>query len=288
MFRTTAQSDFFRGNRLFTLLAFAFAIIAGVLVFVAVQSAQDDDSGSGASIGGAVPVVVAARDIDARTKITADMIRIEQVPTAAVISGAFENESPVIGQVARFPIAEREQLSAQKLGVGAFFDADENEGLAFIIPEGYRGLALTVDESTAVGGHIIAGDHVDIIVLLDEDIAGIEKAVTALQDIEVLAVAQETQEAVPPPIAGDDQSSEDAFAAARARDLGIRPEDAEANPGARTLTLAVTPAQAQLLALAQQHGEIILTLRPFESQEALPLDPADLLPIGALPESERD
>jgi len=56
----------------------------------------------------------------------------------------------------------------------------------------------------------------------------------------------------------------------------------EANPKARTVTLAVTQGQAQLLALVQAKGDLALSLRSFGDKEPVTLPETDLIPYGAV------
>jgi Flp pilus assembly protein CpaB len=96
------------------------------------------------------------------------------------------------------------------------------------------------------------------------------KAVTLLQNVEVLAVAQEAQEPLPVASEGD--------AAGGSR--GGRPDDAERQPDATSATLAVSPQDAQLLALVHEAGGVIwLALRPAGDQDTSPPGESNLLPF---------
>ena len=53
----------------------------------------------------------------------------------------------------------------------------------------------------------------------------------------------------------------------------LRPEDALAQPGARSVTLAVTPEQTQLLFMAAQQGTLGLALRAFGEETETVLQP---------------
>ena len=83
--------------------------------------------------------------------------------------------------------------------------------------------------------------------------------VTLLQDVRVLAVAQSLPgEAVP-----SADSKPELGAAIRG----------EADPKAATVTLEITPQQAQLLAMADQLGTLRLALRPFGEEGRVPVVP---------------
>jgi len=228
-------------------------------------------------------VVVANKDIPARTELTADMLEVADLPPEQVLRSTFSEEELVVGQVTRYPLAESEQVTLTKVGPQT---AEEEPGLSFVIPQGMRAFSIRVSEVSSVGGLVLPGDLVDIIAIFDEGVVGFDKAVTLLQNIEVLAVAQAAQEAIPP--AATDEAEEEAEAdgteeVAATRSLGLRPEDVEANPSARTVTLAVTPEQAQLLALTQARGELALSLRSYGDEAEVQLGESTLAPWGGSP-----
>jgi Flp pilus assembly protein CpaB len=51
-----------------------------------------------------------------------------------------------------------------------------------------------------------------------------------------------------------------------------RISEARPNPGAGTVTLALTAEDAQLIFLAESHGEIRFAMRPFGDSEERPID----------------
>ena len=279
-------------------LAVGFAIIAGLLVFAALSDGGGSSSSTATSAGAATLLrVVAVDDIPARTRVTAEMVAVQPIPVEAALINAFASSESVVGQVTRFPIAANEQIGPQK--VGATFEDGEaaDSGLSFVIPAGHRAVSISVTESSAVAGLVVAGDRVDVLALLDLDLAGLEKAVTVLQNVEVLSVAQVAQRAVPPPATAEEEAATEAAATeAAASDaavagtdtLGVRPLAPEPQPSARTVTLAVSPEDAQLLALADQHATLWLTLRAFDDDETVTVSDSDLLLIGVLHPDLRD
>src|SRR5690606_11727017 len=134
-----------------------------------------------------------------------------------------------------------------------------------------RGVSVPFSEVMGAGGLVVPGDRVDVLVAteygrlfgpdqLREDPetnsdAGHPTVITLLQDVLVLAVGQEF---TPPLDEGRDPST-------------LRGEDAAAQPTARSVTVAITPDQAQKLFMATQEGTLGLALRPFgdESQASL-------------------
>ena len=260
-----------RPGRSLLLLALLFAVIAAVLVFVALN--QNDESDKKTAASATTKVVVATQDISARTTLDAGMLKVADVPTDSVLKGTFSNVDDLDGQVTRYPLVSGEQVTATKIGV----QKDDETGLSFVFPQGTRAFSIQVSEASSAGGLILPGDLVDVIAILDEDIVGIDKAVTLVQGVEVLAVAQEAQEPIPAA-----RPTGTVTPSAVTGTLGERPEDVEANPKARTVTLAVTQEQAQLLALVQAKGELALSLRSFGDKAPVAPPETDLIPYGAV------
>ena len=263
-----------RPGRSLLLLALLFAVIAAVLVFVALN--QNDESDKKTAASATTKVVVATQDISARTTLDAGMLKVADVPTDSVLKGTFSNVDDLDGQVTRYPLVSGEQVTATKIGV----QKDDETGLSFVFPQGTRAFSIQVSEASSAGGLILPGDLVDVIAILDEDIVGIDKAVTLVQGVEVLAVAQEAQEPIPAA-----RPTGTVTPSAVTGTLGDRPEDVKANPGARTVTLAVTQEQAQLLALVQAKGELALSLRSFGDKAPVAPPETDLIPYGAVRET---
>lgn len=280
---TATRPDGERMGRIFLILAVGLGVLAAALAVIALS----DRGGSSSSPTQVTMVfrVVAAEDIPARTRISPAMLRIEEVPVSAALEGSYLDLDRVDGLVARYPIAAREQLTTHKVGA-TFNDLEATSSLSFVVPVGLRAVSVEVTEFSAVGGLIVAGDRVDIIALFDVALAGIEKAVTILQDVEVASVAQTAQRPVPPPASSDADSTAEEAAAIRSS-AGLRPDEIDPQPSLRTVTLLVGADDAQLLVLAGVEGRLWITLRGFEDSEQLPLVERDLLEAGVLPPSLR-
>jgi pilus assembly protein CpaB len=261
-----------RPGRSLLLLALLFAVVAAVLVFVALNNGGGNEE---TTAGGATTkVVVAAHDIAARTTLDGSMLEVADVPTGSVLDGTFSNIDDLDGQVTRYPLVRGEQVVASNVGV----QKNDEKGLSFVVPPGMRGFSIQVSEESSAGGLILPGDLVDVIGILQEDTVGVDKAVTLVQGVEVLAVAQEAQEPIPAARATGTPTP-----SAVSGTLGERPSDVAPNPGARTVTLAVTQEQAQLLALVQSKGELALSLRSFGDKEPVSPPETNLIPWGAAP-----
>jgi pilus assembly protein CpaB len=257
-------------NRRFILLAVVLGLIGAILVYVAFS--RGGGSGGGAS-SNQVPVVVAKADIAARTKITASMVEVKLVNVGDASATAYQETDQVIGQVTRFPITANEQVLSTKVVPFEGTGSVPGKSLSYTIPSGKRAIAITVEQVVAAGGLIIPGDYVDVLVVYDvsfqtdpTDPSSRETAEaflvnTLFQDKEVLAVSQTVVDTV----AGQSDDG---------NGHRSRNSEAKADAGATTITLALTPEEAQKLYLADLNGKIRLTVRPFgDDQGERPLDP---------------
>ncbi len=253
-----------KSNRSILLLALAFGVISAVLVGVILSSrggSGGEESVAAGSVPVSVPVVVAARDIPARSTITEDMLAVKQLPPDT-LQGVFANTTPLVGAITLQPIVAGEPILPIKVA-----EPGREQGLAFVIPEGMRAISITATEVVGSGGLIVPGDFVDVIATFSADDVGSDKAVTVLQNVQVLAVAQSVQKVVSPTATGNDNQ----VATAEGGNAGLRDGEVDPNPSAKSVTLSVTPEGAQLLFLAEQHGQLRLLLRPFgdDSQQVV-------------------
>jgi pilus assembly protein CpaB len=225
-----------------------------------------------------LPTLVATRDIPPHVRLDETMVVAKDVPRTWQQPKALTKVDDVIGQITSVPIFAGEQVVATKLVTA------DDAGLAYYVPTGTRAIALGVDVFNAVGGHIKAGNHVDI--LGNFDFGSGEKSdlrtVTIMQDVQVLSVV-------------DDIGT---ITARQVRELPPegeegRPEEAPPGPSetlmsAATITVAVTPEAAQRLSMAQELGRLTLVLRSlWESEGKTELAPATVQSTLGMPEQVR-
>lgn len=214
-------------------------------------------------------VLVAGQDIPVRTKITSDMVREEGIPVSAKHPEALSLIRQADGQVTRLPITKGEQVLATKLTA-----VREESGLSFIIPPSKRAVAVTTSEVIGAGGLVLPGDRVDVIAVFDAKTMGKDMATIILQDIEVMAVAQKLEGELP------DKSvierAGQALDGGSKGTLSVPKERGQPQPAAKTVTLAVTPEEAQRLFLSEAYGKIRLALRPNQERSRVDLQEATL------------
>ncbi|HTE83668.1 MAG TPA: Flp pilus assembly protein CpaB [Dehalococcoidia bacterium] len=211
------------------------------------------------------PVVVSSKAITPATTITADMLTVKKVTPGDLAQTAFTQPKDVVGKIARYDVPAGAQIVPTMLLVPGSSDA-----LSFVVPPGKRAVAVAAGNVSGAGNHIRPGDNVDVLVNMDVTklssnlpaAGGGRGVVTLLQNVQVLAVAANTQK------------------------LGTTGPQDKANPDNLTggdpggsVMLAVDPTQAELLFLAETEGTIRLTLRSFGDQDQLQV-PAVLEPLA--------
>ena len=189
-------------------------------------------------------VLVAQRALPVGTIITADSVSFQGWPDELVKDAYYiEGEadmSKLLGTVVRFPIT-----AGQPLTPGSLVAPGDRGFLAAALAPGMRAITIPVSAKTGVGGFVFPGDRVDL--MLTQDVKGegsgdsLRTAETILRNLRVLATDQATDSEVV-----DGKTVVHAF---------------------RTVTLEVTPRIAEKVAVAQEIGEISLSLRAIADNQ---------------------
>jgi pilus assembly protein CpaB len=181
-------------------------------------------------------VVVAKVDIPLKTKITAEMVELQQIPNDYIQPGAMMALDQVVGIVAREQVLAGEQINQRVLVTGG-----KDLGFSGVIPRDKRAVTITITDITAVGGFVKPGDYVDIVVTYDKSEVGSHTSRVVFQNIQVLAL--------------------NALTEAGATTTSLK--DSKEGTKAMNITLAVSPEQEAAITLADEKGRIRLALRPY-------------------------
>jgi pilus assembly protein CpaB len=242
--------------------AIIISLLFGVLAWVFVWLYNSSRESELLQIAELRPVVLAATDILPGTAIEENMIVQDNVPLKYRQPSAFESTREVVGQIAAVPIQQGSQvLGTAMTGLG--------RNLTTKIPRGMRGVAVAVTDVTGVAGLVAANNYVDVLATLKLGSApGASNqrtfVTTLFQNVLVLAVGSDLGEVRS--TAGADQ---DALAAIAQQE----------QQRFTTVTLALTPQQVQDLVLAQDVGDVSLSLRSFREGEQ-PVDLSRSTPAG--------
>lgn len=222
------------------LLALASGLLAAYLAF---RFLRQPTAGNVAQAAEAptVGVVVAARNLEPGQQLTQQDVRLIDWPASALPDGFAAAADEVVGRGVISPLRVNEPILFSKIAA-----PDGGVGLQATIDQGRRGVAVRVNDVIGLSGWIRRGHRVDVLVTLDQG-AEVQEPVTkvVLQDILVLAVGPNMSQANPD-------------------------EPVEAG----TAILAVTPEEAEKLALAANKGSIQLALRNLLDRDTVTTDGA--------------
>lgn len=225
-------------NRKLLFIAVIFALLASVITYNYIDNIEQKSN----VVIPSEEVVVAKVTIPAETEITMDMLELKSFEIDQVPPSSYGSANEIIGQVTKETIYSGEPIIHERI-------ADENykkNHLSYSVPEGYRAVTLQYNPVMGVGNFIQPGDYVDVIGTYDENISPTDADVSKviLQNVLVLAVGANT---------------------------GIDLEQKNATD-IQTITLAVTPIEAEKLVFTEEKGSVRLMLRPL-NEESKPATP---------------
>lgn len=188
-------------------------------------------------------VLVAARDLPSGRVLRESDLARREMPSAFVPGGALPVEAVAraVGQQLVFALRRGDALVESHLA------GREGPTLAARLQHGTRAVTVPVDEVSSQAGLVRPGDRVDLMLAEERTESGGRCVVVRplLEAVTVLATGR-TQRPLP----------------GTAMTLAAQLEDIDASPDYSTITLDVTPEQAQLLAVGLRIGELVPLLRP--------------------------
>lgn len=236
-------------------LIIAILLAAAAAVIVLRTSSSGPSAPLTAPIPGAsaplkgVNIYVAAKQIPAGAKITQEMVAVQPWPENQMLEGfvrADNGTATVVGSIARGTFQAQEPILASKIA-----GVNDANFLAGDLPKGMRVITIATNEIEGVAGFVFPGDHVDI--LLTHDVGkgaspfpggAKQDAVTEtlLNNVKVVAV---------------DQRSSSAGALDKDGKLIVP----------RSVSLMVSPGDAQRLRLGAKEGTLTMMLRGVDDRE---------------------
>ena len=293
------------------------ALIMGVAAAAAVYALVSKNQEPGLAAPNALPtstavpttpVLIARQDIAAGTQLTEDLLEVRDIPTELRNNRALSSEDQAVGKMAAVALVQGEQILDTRVTDSP---VAVNDTFAGTVPVGKRAISVVFDEVIGAGALVQPGDHVDVLAFFELDVKDFtvksaEPTETTdntnnsdknqpdykqyvstyiVQNVEVLAVSQavtpdelgvESNTTLPTPTpVGTSEATEVAQPVAR--------------PDAKSVTLAVTPEEAQRLLLAAQtvkneKGSLRLAMRAPGDTTTVDLDAAQLgnIPLGDL------
>jgi pilus assembly protein CpaB len=209
-------------------LAFCLALVASLAAYRFLsEKKRAAENAKLQTVGVAVAVV----DIPLGTTINSNQVALSPWPKDLQPRDALTAVKPAIGRIALRDILRGEPVVESRL-----VPTDKSAGLLSLkVPAGMRAFSVKVNEFVGVGGFIVPDSRVDVVVTtaVSPDRQQEQVSKTFLQDILVLAAGQLVEQKENKPVT------------------------------VNTVTLAVTPEDAEKLALASNDGKIHLVMRNF-------------------------
>ncbi len=220
-----------------SLILLSLALGCGLVASVGINQVMSKGSPVVQAPSEKVSVFVAKKEIAMNDLITPDMLTAKQMPKDVVPPGALTSLKDVEDRRAATRIIVDDILLDAKL----LKKGEKGRGSDHI-PPGMRSVAIKVDATSASGFLVRQGDHVDLMVYLRKNGAnGVQNTMikTFLQNVRILAA--------------DNVLTESA--------------DGKGQKTMKTVSLLVTPEQAEVVTIAASMGKITLSLRSPKDTE---------------------
>ena len=226
------------------LVFFGIAVILGLvtsmLVFSWLQNEKNRLMAAPLPLTQNVQVVVANADFAWGTKLTSEMVQIQEFPSGVVPEGHFTSVDAVKDRIVMVDIKRNELLLESKLApVGA-----TTGGVAAVTDVNKRAMSVKVDDVIGVAGFIKPADRVDVMVTIEPENGkqGSTMAKVILENVKVLAAGTQMERK------GKDEEPKQV----------------------QVITVEVDVEEAEKLALASNQGRLRLALRnPLNTQHVL-------------------
>lgn len=232
------------------LLAAVLAVAAGGVATLYMKGAS---GAAGKRASELYPVVVCTQDLTFGTKLDESNLEVVQFPKDAIPSGSYSVVDSLVGQTTKVFLVAKEPVLASKLSsVGG--------GLSVRVPESLRASSVDVNQVSGVSGFVLPGDRVDILCTIDNapgQSQGVAVTKTIIQNIEVVASGEKTKTNKNDPIK------------------------------VQSVTLLVTPKEAEDLALGMHEGRIHLVLRNPVDNEIVAVNPTNTREVFGLAQKKR-
>jgi pilus assembly protein CpaB len=210
-------------------------VIAVAIGLAAMKLSQQMLSARDPAGDDAQEVLVAARDFKEEEILKPDMVKVSRIARSAIPPNAFATFKEVEERWVRTAMLEGDVLVEKKLGAKG-----TPPGLVANIPKGMRAVAIDVTEQSGVSGFILPGHHVDVVRYeSSEKEKNNMHGETILQDVLVLAAGQ----------------------------IFTRPDERAVQ--SRTVTLALSPGDVDVLVAARVRGALSLSLRGVNDHERI-------------------
>ena len=161
-----------RRARLILIVGVALALVAGVGTFVYASGAKSDQPVAVPTVA----VLVAAREIPAKTTLTSADVKLQEFNVDAKPAAAMTKAEDALGKITIQSISVGEAILPTKFAdpknpsfvvmPASFIGAD---GAPVANSPNFRAMSITVPDANAVGGSVLVGDLVDLVFTMQFD-----------------------------------------------------------------------------------------------------------------------
>ncbi|PCH99377.1 MAG: Flp pilus assembly protein CpaB [Alphaproteobacteria bacterium] len=210
-------------------------------------------------------ILIATKNIKMGDALSEKSYEWKEWPKDAIFEGAIV-KSKLSEEELKTPLSGRVRRSISKgepLVQSAMVKEDKGNFVAATLAPGMRAMAIKVKAESSVGGFLMPNDRVDVILTYDVRIPSDER----VQDASVNVISKKAAQTV--------------LENLRVVAVDQKAKEVEKVSVARTVTLEVTPKQAEELALAEAMGKLSLSLRKLGDDKPLSED-------GKIPQATTD
>jgi len=198
-------------------------------------------------------ILVSARPIRAGALVVAEDLQAEAIDAGKVPAAALR-DTPDNRIHLRGAMMRRSMAAGEPFMRGDFLAPGDRGFLAAVLEPGMRAVTIGVDAVTGTAGLIWPGDRVDLVLtqqLDDQSLPSDHRVAgeTVMEDVRVIAVDQQLVQ-------------------------GAQPGGNGSRGGSRTITLEVSPVDAERIEVAMRIGHIALTVHSAAQAVAAPGEPA--------------
>jgi pilus assembly protein CpaB len=208
-------------------------VLGGVAAKVGHDLVAHQKAAAAISNASVARMIVAKDGIAPGTILTAELLGFVTVPVATVPPGSFAD-----GVVLSKRVTIVSLMKGQPIMENMLAPEGSSNGLTAIVPDGYRAVTLDVNEVSGVAGLLVPGCRIDVVTTIPAE-SGQMVARTIARNLEIVAVGRRFGDAVK---------------------VGAK-EDAGDLAPAKSVTVIVTPKEAELIDLAAHTGAPRLVLR---------------------------
>ncbi len=185
-------------------------------------------------------VLVAAADIGMGQRLSAENVRWQRWPDEAIHEAYIQKQAkPEAIEELQGTFVRSQFIAGEPIREAKLVHADSGY-MSAILPSGTRAIAVRVSAQSTAGGLILPNDRVDVVQTFSQGETGGTVSRTILTNVEVLAIDQTVEE-----------------------------QDGETVIVGKTATLALDPAQVELITAAEATGQLSLALRSVADADAV-------------------